>query len=323
MNYAAFASDLPAERTMTFRSAEENEEFLLCMGINQEMRQLRKGAFRSDIATRTFGTVGLYADRFSSACRMYLEPLPGEIGLLWLRSAGAPLLASGIDAANSKLLFLPKSTVIGLVLPDMAGSEVIGIPEKRFRQMFAAFCPGCEPPERTTLFEGDTAQLQTLGRSVLKMFNEPGKDLRAEWVPNLLTATFNWIDETNERSQPERLRSRTAYRRAAKQAEDFICEHYRDEVHTEDICRQTGIGLRSLQRSVRTYFGVTITKLIESVRMKSAHHDLSRLRPEESTVTRVALDNGFKHLGRFSVAYHRRYGERPNEQLAHMPGMKS
>jgi hypothetical protein len=154
MNYEEFAQDLPAERTMTFRSAEENEEFFLRMNINQEMRQLRRGPFRSDLAFRTTQTTDLYADRFSSACRMYLEPPPGMVGLLWLRSTGAPLLASGVDSANDKLLFLPSSTVVGLVLPDLAGSEVLGIPEDNFKKMLATFCPGCEPLEILTLFEG-------------------------------------------------------------------------------------------------------------------------------------------------------------------------
>jgi AraC-like DNA-binding protein len=68
---------------------------------------------------------------------------------------------------------------------------------------------------------------------------------------------------------------------------------------------------------------MTLTELLESVRMEAAHRDLSRLNPEESTVTRVALDNGFSHLGRFSVAHHQRYGAKPSEVLARRSGQKS
>jgi AraC-like DNA-binding protein len=57
--------------------------------------------------------------------------------------------------------------------------------------------------------------------------------------------------------------------------------------------------------------------------VEPAHHDLSKLRLEESTVTQVALDNGFTHLGRFSVAFHQRFGETPSERLALLPGQKS
>jgi AraC-like DNA-binding protein len=308
---------------MTFQSAEENEEFLLRMDVNQEMRQLRRGPFRSDFTWRATGTAELYADRFSSACRMYLEPTPGAIGLLWLRSAGAPLLASGVDAANDKLLFLPRNTVVDLVLPDLAGSEVIGLPEERFREMLSANCPDCEPLEHLTLMEGNPAEIQKLSRHILSLLNEPGGELPSEWISNLLAATLCWISESTEQRPPGKLQYRPVHRQIARKAEEYICEHYRDAVHIEDICRETGVGLRTLQRCVRKYFDVTVTELIESVRMNSAHRELSELRPEESTVTQVALDNGFSHLGRFSVAYRERYGETPSDRLAHLAGQKT
>jgi transcriptional regulator GlxA family with amidase domain len=37
---------------------------------------------------------------------------------------------------------------------------------------------------------------------------------------------------------------------------------------------------------------------------------------EADSVTAIALDCGFAHLGRFAVAYRRAYGERPSETLA-------
>ena len=323
MNYETFAMDLPAERSISFRSAEENEEFLLRMNVNQEMRQLRRGPFRSDLAFRSAGTVDLYADRFSSACRMYLEPTPGMIGLLWLRSTGAPMLASGVDATNEKLLFLPRSTVVGLVLPDLGGSEVIGIPEDRFKKMLSTFCPNCGPLDKLTLFEGNTAELQALSLNILRMLAEPGEKLRPEWISNLLAATFSWIDDSTGQWPPDKIRDHPAHRQIAKKAEEYVCEHFRDAVHIEDICRETGTGLRTLQRCVREYFDVTITELVASVRMEAAHRELSVLQPEETTVTQVALDNGFSHLGRFSVTYHKRYGETPSSRLAHRQGQKS
>lgn len=323
MKYKAFSSDLPSEQIITFRSVEENAEALLRMNINQEMHQLRRGPFRSDLSVRSVGSAVLFADRFSSACRIHLEPPLGMVALLWLKSAGAPLLASGVDVANDKLMFLPKSTAVNLILPDLGGSEVIAIPDMQYREMLAAFFPSCDPLERVTFFEGDTAQLQTLGCYILRMLNEPGEDLQAERLSNLLAATFSWIGETHGPLPPEVFRSQGACRQVAKKVEEFIYGHYRGEVNMEDICRESGIGLRSLQRAVRHYFDVTTTELLESVRLEAAHRDLSTQRPEQTTVTQIALDSGFTHLGRFSLAYYHRYGVKPSEQLAQLPGRKS
>jgi len=245
------------------------------------------------------------------------------VGLLWLRSDGAPLLASGVDAANDKLLFLPKSAVLGLVVPDLAGSEAVSVPEDRFNEMFAAICPDCAPLERVSIIEGNTASLRAQSRTVLSLLREPGEDLHPERISNLLAATIGWIGEATGRWPPEKLRVHSAQRQIARLAEEFIYEHYVDAVHVEDICRETGVGMRYLQRSIRTYFDVTFTELLESVRMEATHRDLSRLSPEKSTVTQVALDNGFSHLGRFSVGFHQRFGEKPSEVLARRSGQKS
>ena len=52
MNYEEFASDLPLHRTTVFTSAEENQEVMQRLGVNQEVRQLGKGKFRADLAVR-------------------------------------------------------------------------------------------------------------------------------------------------------------------------------------------------------------------------------------------------------------------------------
>ena len=323
MRYESFVKELPAERTVSFQSAEENEEYLLRLGVNQEMRQLRRGPFRSDLAYRATEHAELYADRYSTASRMYLEPPPGTVGLAWFKSAEDPLLASGVDTANEKLVFIPENNVVGLVVPELGGSECISIPKDRFLNMFAAFCPMCDPLEEVTMFEGNTAELESLSRTILRLLAEPGEELNPEWISNLLAAVFGWVDESTGHSATNHISSQTSFRPIARKTEEYVQEHYRDPIFLEDICRDTGVGLRTLQRCVKKYFNVTVTELVESVRMTSARRDLSRLRPEEASVTRIAFDNGFTHLGRFSMAYRERYGETPSERLAWSEGQKT
>ena len=51
MNYEEFTSDLPRQR-IVFTSAQENEETMKLFGVDQEVRQLGKGKFQSDMAVR-------------------------------------------------------------------------------------------------------------------------------------------------------------------------------------------------------------------------------------------------------------------------------
>ena len=50
MDYDDFVSGLPSDRTLVCSSAEEIEERLAGLGVNQRTRQLGKGEFKSAVA---------------------------------------------------------------------------------------------------------------------------------------------------------------------------------------------------------------------------------------------------------------------------------
>jgi len=292
MNYRTFSSDIPKHRAITFTSAEQVEETFLNMGIHQEMQQLGRGSLQADLAVRSTELADLFADRYSKACRMKLESPPDMIGLLFFRSANGKFLANGANVANDKLFFQPKGVVANLVTPDLAGSEVITIPDSRFNKLF-------------------------------ELLAQPETSLDKEEISNLLAATIAWIGDSTGQWQPKDLRIREPCRRIAKLTEEYIQEHYTDAIHMEDICRVTGIGVRTLQRCFREYFDVKISEYILSVRLQKAHHELVASHCSERTVSHIALKHGFTHFGRFSALFRQRYGDFPSKVLALRAGCKS
>ena len=44
----------------------------------------------------------------------------------------------------------------------------------------------------------------------------------------------------------------------AKLAQEFIEEHHGEAIRMEDLCRETGFGVRTVQRCFREYFDLTI-----------------------------------------------------------------
>ena len=117
-------------------------------------------------------------------------------------------------------------------------------------------------------------------------------------------------------SPREGIRTKPVRVHVAKAAQEFIEEHYWETVHIEDICRETGVGVRTLQRCFQDYFGITLTAYLTTVRLDAAHRALAVADPVLDSVTNIALHHGFTHLGRFSVEFRRRFGERPSETLA-------
>ena len=316
MDYEKFSSDLSLEDCMVFNSAEENEEVMLSLGVNQQVRQLGKGKFQAHLATRTTEQAELFVDRYSTALSIYLEPPENMVGLLLPRSASGQFLASGKSVANNKLLFMPMGSGTDIVGPDLVGSEAIGIPQARFIELCETLCPTSCLPQDLTAITGNTAQLHSFQQCVLSLVRNPEIDPGPEQLDNLIAEVIAWMGHSLNQCKHENISFNRSRIRVAKQAQEFIESNYYKAIKVEDICREIGIGVRTLQRCFREYFDLTISDYLKSVRLNSAHRELLALHISESTVSDVVMRNGFTHLGRFSVEFRERFGESPNHVLA-------
>ena len=324
MDYMEFASDLPLNRTFMFSSAEENEETLKRWGVTQTMRQLGTGTFRSDLAVRITPQVELYADRFNKAVSMCLAPAKDTVGILIPRSESGKFLLCGQDIGNEKLVVIPHGSEVDITIPDLAGSDCMSISIDRFIALTEVLAPAYVQPEGFTVIDGNLAQLYHLRKVIINLVANPEVELSDEQLSNLLAATIAWItDSTTQQSRSKDLITCRARMRIAKLAQEYIEAHYQEAIHMEDLCRITGVGLRTLQRYFRDYFDLTISEYLKTVRLYSAHRELTTGTPFDHTVTYIAMEHGFNHLGRFSAEFHERFGELPSETLAMHAGQKS
>jgi len=74
------------------------------------------------------------------------------------------------------------------------------------------------------------------------------------------------------------------------------------------------VSTRTLQRHFKVFLGKTPQAVLRDIRFERAHEDLLRA-SSTCTVTDIALRYAFAHLGRFSVEYRERFGEKPSETL--------
>ena len=122
MNYQEFAADLRGQ-TIVFSSLEENEETMDVFDVDQHLRQLGKGQFRSHLAVRTVGETELFVGRFNTALSLHVEAPKGMVAVLFPRSISGRFLASGDNLAEDKLIVVPDGTGTDSVIPALAGSE--------------------------------------------------------------------------------------------------------------------------------------------------------------------------------------------------------
>ncbi|MCX6970857.1 MAG: helix-turn-helix transcriptional regulator [Verrucomicrobia bacterium] len=85
--------------------------------------------------------------------------------------------------------------------------------------------------------------------------------------------------------------------------------------HPAELAAYAGLTMRALQQLFLKHFNTTPTAYIHDQRLAAARNELLDPKNKKS-VTRVASDLEFHHLGRFSTAYRRKFGESPSATLA-------
>ncbi|GAA0788819.1 AraC family transcriptional regulator [Marinobacterium sediminicola] len=96
---------------------------------------------------------------------------------------------------------------------------------------------------------------------------------------------------------------------------DYLKENARNEIHMDDIEWISGVSRNKLYSDFKRYIGMPPTAYLKRIRMSGVRTDIIKSMGEESIST-LALNWGFNHLGRFSTDYKNIFGETPSETLA-------
>lgn len=133
------------------------------------------------------------------------------------------------------------------------------------------------------------------------------------WSRLLLEKLVVLLDQNDVIELPGDNRDTASYRHVFR-AEEYMHEHFAEISTVADIAGVCGISVRSLEMAFRTVRSQSPMALLGDIRLDRAHRMLGKQNGLQS-VTNIALGCGFMHLGRFSGAYRRRYGETPSEAM--------
>lgn len=88
-----------------------------------------------------------------------------------------------------------------------------------------------------------------------------------------------------------------------------------ESIRVSDICAALNVSPRTLQRAFQEAVGMGPAHYLALKRLARARAMLRSADPRATSVTEIALDQGFWELGRFAGAYRRMFGEKPSETL--------
>lgn len=109
------------------------------------------------------------------------------------------------------------------------------------------------------------------------------------------------------------VRRANEYARVRK-AEEYMRANLSRSLSVAQIAAAVGISVRGLQLAFRLVRDATPHAVLNNMRLEQAR-GLLQTRAGAGSVTTVAFDCGFTHLGRFASAYRSRFGESPRETL--------
>jgi len=99
-----------------------------------------------------------------------------------------------------------------------------------------------------------------------------------------------------------------------KRAIDFIEANLDAPISLVEVTAAAGVPGRTLFHHFHEFLGVTPMHYVRRARLQRVHDRLCRT-GSETSVTEAAVSCGFVHLGRFSAAYRKQFGESPSETL--------
>jgi AraC-like DNA-binding protein len=102
---------------------------------------------------------------------------------------------------------------------------------------------------------------------------------------------------------------------AVKRVVDVIQERPAEKYDAARLARISQVSLRTLQEAFRRHVGMSPMAYLYDVRLQRVHDQLRVSAPGSTTVSDVAHQWGFVHLGRFARRYRERFGEPPSHTL--------
>jgi AraC-like DNA-binding protein len=111
---------------------------------------------------------------------------------------------------------------------------------------------------------------------------------------------------------PALLHPRNARLRAAV---EYIHANAHLPLTVAQIAEAAGMSVRAVQEGFQRRLGMSPLARLRQVRLERAREELLAGAPESGTVREIAHRWGFAHLGRFSAAYAKRFGEHPRDTL--------
>lgn len=318
-------ADLPGTPIIATRSLDEAVQ--LQSTINSPVRADR-GARRKPFewrASRTLvGPIAVVSSHYRNGVHGHAVHIDRQYALMIPLGAGGEVEHAGSQttiAAGRQGAVLSPGTGASFVLGENYRGLQVSIPRAVMHASYEAYVG--EPLNRPLRFgldldltRGAGADVSRLVRTLVESAADPRSLLQHDAVSARLADA---LVHTVFIGLPHAGRPTLAPQRAGHEphavgrAEAFLRANLDRQVTAAELATVVGLPLRTLFAAFRAHRGVAPMAFHRALRFERAR---TLLQTTSASVTDIALECGFEHLGRFSVEYRARFGQRPSETRA-------
>jgi AraC family ethanolamine operon transcriptional activator len=107
------------------------------------------------------------------------------------------------------------------------------------------------------------------------------------------------------------------YYQLIQQAQRMMIENLNFPWTTQDICGKLYVSQRTLRYAFQECLNMSPMTYLKTQRLSQVRRQLKASEPDRATVTDIATQYGFWHMGQFAKDYREMFGECPSETLRH------
>lgn len=163
----------------------------------------------------------------------------------------------------------------------------------------------------------DAAALTRLAQLVRSVIPKPGNMQREPAKTEaVIVGAYVEVLASAEESVADRVRKRAAWRLDVLQRATAAMQHLVGSSYSSSrLCRHLGVSERNLELYFQEALGLSPKAWFQHIALRKARRKLLLDDSCGTSVTQIALDCGFEHLGRFSESYRKLFGELPSDTL--------
>ncbi|WP_169798711.1 AraC family transcriptional regulator [Falsihalocynthiibacter arcticus] len=308
-------------RTATIEDAEV--QAMMQPWIGMECFQLSRGRLVANIQSLDFGSCQIVRETQYAAVQKIGVTPTNLCTLSFCTPAPGFRFSDHSGSSAGNVFLMPENTAFDIFVPAGAETVYVSLDQESLISGARILNPRdwAEAPLHVTAF--DTIPQASFGGMVtawLAAANKTatlGSPLDVQTIErNVFDALLQLISTstTDDFTPPARWRSFQICRKAKTFIEEW------NDVEAQpgivDLCAAVGVSARTLQYAFRDYVGMSPVTYLRLWRLNRAHAALLEADTRSTSVTEVAMQFNFGHLGRFSGDYNRLFGEVPSITLA-------